>query len=225
MKNLIQTIVVVFILLTSMKGSASFITLAENIHTNGGGNNDYSFEGTIGAENFTLFDDFTISSVSTTVHKNSGSALVSSINWWLYDDNTNTPGDILYSGNNYGYTSTFLHKQGRYDITNYEIDLSAESIHLSAGSYWLGFQLNTNNLYGPHWSFASSGTSFDNLSAISIDNGNVFTNNYPGGNLAFSIKGSAVSVSEPHSIVIFLLGLLVIAFFLKSHSVGIKHSY
>ena len=178
-----------------------------------GGNNSFSASGTLGAENFTLLEDSSITNISFNAYHVRTGVNPTDIDWVIYDDNLNMPGSVLASGNSTSYTTSVVDVSGPYDLLDYIIDIS--SLSLSAGDYWVAFSPNGGTAFDPHWSW----TSGDGLSAISHDGGTSWSTPYPGTNLAFRIEGEAASVPEPASIALLGLGLAGIGFARKKKQI------
>ena len=138
---------------------AGAVVLAQNLHVNGetSGNNHYSGGTTIGAENFSLASAFEITQISHVGHHSRGTAQPTSIDWYLYADAAGTPGAIIASAAGAAYSTAVEGTSGGFDLTRYLINVS---VNLAAGNYWVGFHNNGGQPGDPHWTFASSGTSY-----------------------------------------------------------------
>jgi hypothetical protein len=224
LKNELLSIVTSALMLAFLITSdASAAILAENTHVidEASALNDYSnltlqgdgvtYEKNFGAENFTLGGTYNITSISHVGHLDDGLDQPKSIDWRIYADDGGLPGVTLFSADEASYTTT---AEGSYDvyydIFRYSIDLSTSGITLTAGNYWVGFHNNTQE-EAPHWTFASAGTSFDGLNALSYDGGAIWQKPYiPGGirdGLTFRVQGiSAVPI--PTAVWLFGSGLL-----------------
>jgi hypothetical protein len=161
--------------------AADPITLAENRHlpTEGSGNNHYSDGDAIGndgigAENFTLARTFGIITISHVGHHARTLVQPTSIDWWIYSGDAGQPESILFSGNSTTFRSNVEGVVGPYDLTRYTIDLA--NVVLGPSTYWVGFHNNSRAGADPHWTFASSGTSFDGRSALSENRGRSWSN-------------------------------------------------
>lgn len=191
---------------------AAPITLAENVHVNsqGNGNNHYSSSSSIGAENFSLSGTYNILNISHVGHHDRfGPIQPLSIDWWIYAGGAGAPGAALFSGNTSSYATAIEGTSGSYDLTRYSIALSG--VTLSAGNYWVGFHNNVNNQGDPHWTFASSGTSFDGISALSTNLGGSWGTPYPGGNMTFRVIGEQANV-VPEPGMLALVGVAMVGF-------------
>ena len=199
---------------TTWSAQAATITLAENVHVNGeiNGNNPFSSPNRFGAENFSLAGTFDVTGISFVAHHHAGNPQPSSIDWRIYSDSLGEPGGILASVTGASYSTSIegTSAGGYYDLTRYSMAISP--LTLGAGNYWVGFHLN--GVSGdPHWTFASSGTSFDGLSAISNDNGSTWSTPYPGGNMTFRVVGEAASAAVPEtSSTLAILGAALLGF-------------
>lgn len=199
-------------LATVLGAQAQAAVVAENTHVDneGAGNNHFSFDNAIGAENFSLDSGLVVTRLSFVAHHDAESfSNPSSIDWYLYAADGSTPGAVLASGPASTYHTNAEGSSGSYTLMRYLIDVSVD---LVAGDYWVGFHLNTINPGDPHWTFASAGTSFDGLSALSNDGGATWGTPYPGGNMTFRVESgtSPVPLPAPLALLGTALGALVL---------------
>lgn len=85
---------------------ASAVIIAEHTHVNGeqAGNNHYSNNGWIGAENFSVSGNVLVTEISHVAHHARGSGQPAAIDWWIYGDNGGTPGAIIAPAMDAAYT-------------------------------------------------------------------------------------------------------------------------
>ena len=219
MKKPLIALFTVVISVISFSASAAPMTLAENTHlvNESAGDNSYTFGTTIGAENFTLGGTFDILSISHVGHYLPLNLQPDIIDWWLYSDSAGKPGATLFSGRSLTFDTAVEGASDGFDLIRYSIDLatipsSPARVTLGAGSYWVGFHITDGQADGPHWTFASAGTSFDGLSAISTDGGANWNTPYPGGNMTFRVVGDVVAMPEPSITALFAAGLFGLGF-------------
>jgi hypothetical protein len=184
--------------------------LAQNLHyaDEGAGNNFFSRETTFGAENFTLSFSALITSISHVAH-HASVPQPTSIDWRIYADDLDRPGTLLYSGDNALFSTNVEGSSDIFDLTRYIIDLPY--LFLEAGDYWVAFHNVGGEVGDPHWTFSYTGTSFDNLSAISEDSGGTWSVPYPGNNLTFRVMGEPAPIPEPATMFLLGTGLVSLA--------------
>ena len=193
---------------------AERITLAANVHvpSETRGNNHYSDGGeygddVIGAENFRLGGRFDLAGISHVGHHSRTTVQPDSIEWSIFGDSGGLPGEVLYSGISL-YRMQVEGEWAHYDLTRYSIDLSG--VTLGAGSYWVGFHNNSRAGGDPHWTFASSGSSFDGRSAF-LRPGFGWQTPYPGSNMTFAVEGTPAPVPEPGTMLLVATGIATLA--------------
>ena len=223
LRRTLVTVASALLLTFAAAASANPIVLAENdpVPNQGGNVGSTHFYSAvlggipvIGAENFSLSDTYTLTSISHVgIHTHAGFPQPQSIDWWLYSDSSGLPGGTLYSGTSTDYSTTVLDLCCAGEEVRYTIPVTAT---LGPGAYWVGFH-NNNTVDGtpvddPSWVWAETGSSIDGLILESFDRGASWA--LGGNDYAFRIEGEAASASpipEPSSLLLMGTGAAAIA--------------
>lgn len=169
---------------------------------------------------WTVFDDFALNSAQTitdihwTVVLAGGIADFNGVRAWIYNaDPVFGGGTLLATIPLQGGAPTLnaplnaIFSSIFYRTAYYDVDLSALSINLAAGTYWLGMQVDTN------WfpaSIACTANCYSGNSTQWADDGATYKA-IPGQNYAFTLEGTT-SVPEPLTFPLVLTGLALIGF-------------
>jgi hypothetical protein len=166
----------------------------------------------IQADNFTLDSESTLTGVRFWAFSfdDLGRGYLGNVAWSIYNDSDNQPGNMLNTG-----AVTPVVSAGASNCCDgiaFQMDFSLPSVHLIAGTYWLGLHNGPASETGTeyfYWQTSDDNETTRGYEQLSSFGGNAWTSN----NLehAFELEGSAQSVEpvpEPSTWVLAALGLV-----------------
>lgn len=155
-----------------------------------------------GFGSWTVFDDFTLSSLSLIEGLSFGMGHVSdessylSTNWSIWDQLPAIGGSALVSGNSVGSLTSIVEDQ-------YQVSLDDLAFELAAGTYWVGFNSVGDENADSIFSYLVTGEQGNAFSSDLVE-----SSLYKGKALAFQIDGTIVAVPEPANYAMFIVGIV-----------------